>query len=118
MKRVLLAAIALSALSSEAFAHSWSVVSYAYGKCETSHLTPEMVYRNIEEGGTMHGLSAERISPDDVNKDSNGDIHVHLRVKNHGQDAGMDFFSSARACNQFVKDNNIKADQANSSDIN
>jgi hypothetical protein len=118
MKPVLLVAIALGALNSAAFAHSWSVVSYAHGKCETSTVTPEMVYRMIEEGA-VHGLSADRISPNDVTKDASGVIHVRIRVQSdHGGAAWMDFFSSARGCDQFVKDNNIKADQADSSDIN
>ena len=64
------------------------------------------------------GIAVDRISPDDVTKDDKGVIHVHITGTKANQSVFWDFFTTIRACEQFITDERIKPAQADSGDIN
>jgi hypothetical protein len=125
MKQVLLAAVAVVALTGAAQAstkHKWYMVNYAEGTCGPApgNGTPEEMYQALlilspRIGGPM----PNRISPDDVTKDPNGIIHVHMTGKAaNGDDAYWDFFTDIKACQVYMSDNGITPQEAPNSDIN
>ena len=96
----------------------WFQVNYAEGKCVFSVGSPEESYSSLFVLGPSMGLAIDRISPDDVTKDDKGLIHVHMTGTKNGEAVFWDFFTSLRACEQFITDNGIKPTQADSGDIN
>lgn len=122
MNRVFILAIA-AALGLTGTAHSkpkhtWFMVVYPEGKCDFSYWSPEDTYNSLAMTGPSTGLAVDRISADDVTKDGKGVIHVHMTGTKAGQSIFWDFFTSIRACEQFISDNGIKPTQADSRDIN
>jgi hypothetical protein len=121
MKRVLLAAVAAIALTGAAHSkakHTWFSVNYAEGKCTFSAGSPEDTYNSLVVLGPTMGVAVDRIAPENVTKDDKCVIHVHMTGDKHGEAVLWDFFSTIRACEQFISDEGIKPSQADSGDIN
>jgi len=111
-------ALALAAPAQANQRHTWFFVNYAQGKCSFSVKTPEETYNEIYSFGAQTGMTVNRISPNDVDKDDNGNIHVHMTGTKDGEFFSMDFFTTIRACEQYIKLLNVKPSQARSGDIN
>jgi hypothetical protein len=121
MRSVLIAAAALAALPGSADAagnHIWFKVNYATGICDVSQYSPEETYNTALAFGGLAGLRLDLISPNQVTKDDKGVIHVHMTGMRGSEPVYMDFFTSVHACVDFIKDRDIKPQQAPSSDIN
>jgi hypothetical protein len=128
MRDVLIAAAALVALAGPAQAakvkmpngsakHTWFMLHYDTATCETSPLTPQE-FQNSASGFLGHesGITAERITPDDVLKYNDGTLKVTVRGTTNGSPGKWDFFSSKEMCSAWLT--GIKPQQAPSSDIN
>jgi hypothetical protein len=119
MRNVLIAA-ALLALAGPAEAltpkHKWFMVNYATGICQPVALTPEEFY-NVTNAMNA-GTAVDRIAPENVDKDSYGEIHVHMTGTNASGPVSWDLFTSIEGCNGFAAINNVKPQQAPSGDIN
>jgi hypothetical protein len=112
MRNVLIAASLLVAFAGSADAaarHTWFYVDFAEAKCQLSQFTPEQVAS--ETGG-------DRISPDNVLKDADGNLTVMVKVKINGEPKLAVFFSSKDKCETTIKDTGLKPDQAPSDEIN
>jgi hypothetical protein len=121
MRRVLLAGVAAIAVTGVAHSkprHTWFMVVYAEGKCDFSAWSPEDTYNSLAVSGPSTGIAVDRISPDDVTKDDKGVVHVHMTGTKTGQSVFWDFFTTIRACEQFISDHGIKPTKADSGDIN
>jgi hypothetical protein len=118
VNRGLLAAAAAIALSGTAYAtpkHTWFELSYARGRCDHARGSPDELYKASQ---SWPGFVLERIPPENVTKDANGDIHVRIDGKQKGQSIHYDFFTTLKACDQFITDNGIKPQEADTDDIN
>jgi hypothetical protein len=117
------AAAALVAFSGSAHAadrHTWWSVRADDATCELSSFTPEQFvhYANSPEGHAV-GMSAERISPDDVDKNpATGDIRVMVHGKLNGEEKAAYFFTSKEDCDRFIKYSGKKPEQAPHDEIN
>jgi hypothetical protein len=131
MRKVLLIGAAVLALGTAAQAapgsrhhalktgHPWFVVKYAQGKCALSDQTPEQVYNLLSTPfAHMSSVSVDRITPDDVTKDDNRDIHVHTTGMRNGGGIVMDFFTSQPECAKFLNDNHVTPQEAAHDDTN
>jgi hypothetical protein len=123
MRNVLIAAFSLVAFAGSAGAaapkHTWYNVNYGAGTCGLSKQTPEQTWAILDgPAGHAMGYSVDRISPDDVVKTPDGNIHVTITGKLNGEDNHAEFFTSTDACDKFVKDEGISPGQAPSGDIN
>ena len=98
--------------------HSWFYIDYAEGKCKPSPSPAEEYDYYSTPAGHMTGLSLDRITPDDVFKVSDDDIHVTAHGKQDGKSVSMDFFTVKATCDNYVEVKGIKPEQANGSDIN
>jgi hypothetical protein len=122
MRSALIAAAALVALAGSAEAaarHTWYYVNYDAGACELSNQTPEEMLAFVAGPfGRGMGYEVGRISPDDVVKTGNGQIHVTLRTTLDGRPHNGEFFTSKAMCDDFVKNEQITPQSAPSGDIN
>jgi hypothetical protein len=121
MKQVLLAAAVAVAMIGTAHAqpnHKWYMVDYSNGDCKSAPVTPEQFYNLASVSSARTGISMDRIAPENVTKDDNGGIHVHMTGNRPDGGAQWDFFTSKAACNKYVKDEGIAPEQAPSDDIN
>jgi hypothetical protein len=89
--------------------HIWYYVDFADAKCRISQYTPE------EYASDMDG---DRIPPDHVLKDADGNLTVRVDVKADGDTKMSVFFTSEDKCETAIKDTGLKPDQAPHSDIN
>jgi len=98
--------------------HTWFHVDFAAGKCVTSKATPEQFadWANSAAGHDL-GMSADRISPDDV-AHSYGDLAVTVHLTRNGIRQEARFFTSKEDCDLFVENERITPQQAPSGDIN
>jgi hypothetical protein len=96
--------------------HTWFNVDYAMGKCVISTQTPEEVYNMFANGAP--GLVFDRIAPDEVTKDDDDTIHVHMTGTKDGSRVYMNFFTKLSSCKKFIADFGITAKQADDGDIN
>jgi hypothetical protein len=123
MKQHLVAFAAIALAASPALAaktaHTWFDVDYAHGKCERSQMSPETfsAWTDTPLGHQM-GYASERIAPGDVIKDDKGNIQVNMSFTRNGAPMEAHFFTSKEACDAYVKDNDITAQQADDSDLN
>lgn len=99
--------------------HTWYNINYATGKCVLSEMSPQKFHNLMNSPmGHMYGMALEPIAPEDVTKEDNGAIHVHMTGTHNGEAVMMDFFNSLAPCSKYVSDNNIVPQQANEGDIN
>jgi len=118
---VALAAPGLAAsvpVQADAPKHTWFMLNYALGKCEFSAQSPEQFYNGFAVLGHLAGLAFDRITPEDVGRYADGNIHVHMTGTRDGAPVHMDFFTAIRQCEQFIVDFGIKPEQAPADDIN
>jgi hypothetical protein len=119
--RTLTAALMASAMMiGPAFAHrSWFMLDYTDAQCHVSEQSPQAVYDAFDTPlGHMQGVVLERIAPNDVIKDANGDIQVNISGTRNGDPIQMHFFTSFAACKQYVIDNSVTPEEADKNDIN
>jgi opacity protein-like surface antigen len=121
MRSVLIAAVSLAAFASSASAaqrHVWFAVDYANGRCAPAPMTPEQFYLISNEMAAQTGTTVDRIAPENVEKDSQGNIHVSVTGMSHGEPSNWEFFTSKAACEKFITDKGISPEQAPNGDIN
>jgi hypothetical protein len=96
MRSVLITAAALVALAGPAEAaarHTWYSVDFDEGTCTLSQLTPE-------QAASQNGF--DRITPNDVRKDADGDLSVIIHGNFGGKPYVSSFFSSKAKCEALV----------------
>lgn len=99
--------------------HTWFNVNYADGVCEKSAATPERTQGTMDSSmARLQGVSMDRISPDDVEKGTDGNIHVTLHGTQNGSPVTMEFFTSMAACKDFLNTEGVTRQQAPGEDIN
>lgn len=100
--------------------HTWIAVNAADGVCEPSEIGSPDHFFTILNGPTGHasGFAVDRITPDNVEKDDAGNIHVTVTFTKDGTAMHAEFFTSMQKCQDYLSTEGIAAQAANHDDIN